>query len=91
MPNKYHAYLLNVEPSNFVFLKTNNTEFNETIIIFTDQNCGPLEIEDKVNLTFLINKWKWQRFSSLVMWRYATEARTRKYVKRYGFLSFARK
>ena len=58
MPNKSHAYLLNVEPSNFVFLKTNNTEFNETIIIFTDQNCGPLEIEDKVNLTFLINKWK---------------------------------
>ena len=49
MPNKSHAYLLNVEPSNFVFLKTNNTEFNETIIIFTDQNCGPLEIEDKVN------------------------------------------
>ena len=27
-PNKSYAYLLNVEPSNLVFLKTYNTEFN---------------------------------------------------------------
>ena len=27
-PNKYYTYLLNVEPSNLVFLKTYNTEFN---------------------------------------------------------------
>ena len=31
------------------------------------------------------------RFSSLVMRRYSTERRTRKYVKGYGFLSFTRK
>ena len=31
-PNKYYAYLLNVEPSNLVFLKTYNTEFDEIII-----------------------------------------------------------
>ena len=48
--------MLNVEPSNLVFLKTYNTEFDEIIITFADQNGRPLEIEDKVNLTLLINK-----------------------------------
>ena len=43
-PNKYYAYLLNVEPSNSVFLKTHNTEFDEIIITFTDENGRPLEI-----------------------------------------------
>ena len=54
--NKSYSYLLNVEPSNLIFLKTYNTEFDEIIIKFTDQNGRPLEIEDKVNLTLLINK-----------------------------------
>ena len=45
MPNKSYAYLLNVEPSNFVFMKTCNTECDEIIITFTDQNGRPLEIE----------------------------------------------
>ena len=35
-PNKPFAYLFNVEPSNLVFLKTYNTEFDEIIITFTD-------------------------------------------------------
>ena len=56
---KFYAYLLNVEPSNLVFLKTYDTDFDEIIITFTDQNSRPLEIEDKVNLTLLINKKKW--------------------------------
>ena len=56
MSNKSNAYLLNVEPSNLVFLKTYNTEFDETIIKFTDQNGKPLETEDKVNLTLLFNE-----------------------------------
>ena len=58
-PDKSYGYLLNVEPSNVMFLKTYNTEFDETIITFTDQNDRPLEIEDKVNLTSLINEHKW--------------------------------
>ena len=37
-PNKSYVYLLNVEPSKLVFLKTYNTQFNEIIIIFTNQN-----------------------------------------------------
>ena len=48
--------MLNVESSNLVFLKTNNAEFDEIIITFTDQNGKPLEIEDKVNLTLLVDK-----------------------------------
>ena len=57
MPKNY-AYLLNVELSNLVFLKTYNTEFDEFIITFTDQNGRQLETEDNFNLTLLINKYK---------------------------------
>ena len=55
-PNKFYGYLLNVELSNLVFFKTFSTEFDKTIITFTNQNGRPLEIEDKVNLTLFINK-----------------------------------
>ena len=55
-PNKSYAYLLNVEPSNLVLLKTYNTEFDEIIITFTDQNGRPVEIKDKLNLTLRLNK-----------------------------------
>ena len=41
-PNKSYTYLVNVEPSNLVFLKTYNTEFDNKIIIFMDQNGRPL-------------------------------------------------
>ena len=54
-PNKSYANLLNVEPSNLVFLKTYNSEFDDIIITFTDQNGRPLEIEDNLNLALLIN------------------------------------
>ena len=53
-PNK--SYLLNVELSNLVFLETYYTEFDKIIRKFTDQNGRPLEIDNKVNLTLLINK-----------------------------------
>ena len=57
MPNKFYGYLLNVKPCNLVYLKTYNTEFDGITITFTDQDGRPLEIEDKVNLILLINKW----------------------------------
>ena len=41
MPNKSYVYLLNVEPSNLVFLKTFSTKFDDIKITFTDQNCQP--------------------------------------------------
>ena len=56
MPGKSYVYLLNVKPSNLVFLKTYNTEFDDIVITFTDKNSKSLEIEDKVNLTMLISK-----------------------------------
>ena len=55
-PDKSYVYLLNIESSNLVFLKTYTTEFDEIIITCTDQNCRSLEAEDKVNLILLINK-----------------------------------
>ena len=39
MPSQSYAYLLNVEPSNLVFLKY---ELDEIIITFKDQNSRPL-------------------------------------------------
>ena len=64
-PSKSYAYLLNVESSNLVLLEVwwyyqehCNTEFDEIIKTFTDQYGRPLKIEDKVNLTLLINKQK---------------------------------
>ena len=58
-PNRYYAYLLNVERRSLVFLKTYNTEFDEITIIFMDQNGRPV---DKVNLRLIINKLKWYFF-----------------------------
>ena len=55
-PNECFAYLVNAKLSNLVVLKTYNTEFDEIIITFTDQNGRPSEIEEKVYLTLLINK-----------------------------------
>ena len=37
--NKSYAYLLNVESSNAVFLKTYDIECDEPIIKFADANC----------------------------------------------------
>ena len=56
MSNKSYTYLLNVEPSNLVFLKTYNTEIDDITITFTDQNSVEIETEDKINLALLINK-----------------------------------
>ena len=50
---------LSVEPSNLVFLKTSYTEFDKIIITFTDQNRRLSEIEDKLKLTLLNKKEKW--------------------------------
>ena len=54
--------MLNVELSNVVFLKTYNSEFDEIIITIMDENGRLLEIEDKVNLTLLIDKQKLHDF-----------------------------
>ena len=85
-PSKSYVYLLHVEPSNLVFLKTYNTEFDEIIITFADQNGWPLETEDKVN--YLSREMTHPL--SLAIRQYSIEPRPRKYVKGYRFFSFAR-
>ena len=55
-PNKSYAYLLKVEPSNLVSLKSYNTEFDDIAITLKVQNGRPLEREEKVSLKLLINK-----------------------------------
>ena len=46
--------LLEISPTNHIFLKTFNSEYDEMKIWFTDQNSQPLEIEDRINLTIVI-------------------------------------
>ena len=46
--------LLEISPTNHIFLKTFNSEFQDIEVWFTDQNSQPLEIEDKINLTLVI-------------------------------------
>ena len=46
-------------------MKNYNTEFDEIVIKIANQNGGPLEIEDKVNLALLINKQEWHALRAL--------------------------
>ena len=52
--NKTFGSLLEISPTNHVFLKTFNSEFQEVKIWFTDQTSKPLELEDKINVTSII-------------------------------------
>ena len=54
VPNKPFGSLLEISPTNHIFLKTFNSEYDETIVWFTDQNSKALEIEDRINLTMVI-------------------------------------
>ena len=54
VPNKTFCSLLEISPTNHIFLKTFNSEFQEIIIWFTDQRSKPLEVEDRINVTLII-------------------------------------
>ena len=54
VPNKPFGSLLEISPTNHIFLKTFNSEYNEIEVWFTDQNSQPLEIKDRINLTMVI-------------------------------------
>ena len=60
-------------------MNTINNEFSYVEVWFTDQYSKALEIED-------INYW-----IVIIKMRYSAKPKFRKYVKSYGFLSFARK
>ena len=75
VPNKQFGQLINISPHSLTMLGTTNTEFSFIEVWFTDQNSEPLEIEDNVNLTLIIEM------------RYSIQPKFRRYVKRYGLLS----
>ena len=53
-PNKPFGSLLEISPTNHIFLNTFNSEYDEIKVWFTDQNSQLLEIEDRINLTLII-------------------------------------
>ena len=46
--------LLEISPTNHVFLKAFNSKFQEIKIWFTDQTSTPFEVEDRINVTLII-------------------------------------
>ena len=52
--SKTFGSLLEISPTNHVFLKTFNSEFQEVKIWFTDQTSKPLELEGKININLII-------------------------------------
>ena len=54
VPNKPFGSLLEISPTNHIFLKTFNSEYDEIKVWFTDQYNQPLEIEGRINLTMVI-------------------------------------
>ena len=55
VPNKSFGQLLDISSKKFMFLKTFDSEFSYIEVWFTDQNSNPLEIEDKTDITLVIN------------------------------------
>ena len=46
VPNKPFGSLLEISPTNHIFWKTFNSEYDEIIVWFTNQNSQLLEIEE---------------------------------------------
>ena len=67
VPSKPFDSLLEISQMKHIFLKTFNSEFQEIIVWFTDQNSKPLEIEDRINLTMAI-KWSISYKNEIINW-----------------------
>ena len=55
VPNKSFGQLLDISPKNFIFSKIFNSEFSYIELWLFDQNSKPLEIEEEINITLVIN------------------------------------
>ena len=66
-------------------MKSFNSEFQEIKTWFADQTSKPLEVEDKINVTLLVKQSR-----LIIKMRYSIEPRERRYIKGYGFMSFAK-
>ena len=56
IPNKSFGQLIDISPKHFIFLKTFDSEFLYNEVWFIDQNVKPLDIENKINITLVINQ-----------------------------------
>ena len=54
VPSRPFGQLLKISPTNFIFLKTFNSEFQAIEVWLTDQDSQPLETEDRISLTLVI-------------------------------------
>ena len=55
VPNKSFGQLLEISRKKIMFLKTFNSEFSYIEVWFADQNSKLLEIEEKINISLVIN------------------------------------
>ena len=55
VPNKWFDQLLNISSEYSIVLKALDSEFSYMEVWLTNQNSNLLEIEDKINLTLVIN------------------------------------
>ena len=55
-PNEPFGSLLEISPTNHIFLKTLKLEFQAIKVWFTDQNSQPLGISDRINLAVVIKQ-----------------------------------
>ena len=55
VPNKSFRKLLNISPTNYIYSEILHSEFSNIEVWFTDQNSVPLEKEDRINFTLVIN------------------------------------
>ena len=53
--DKSFGQLPDISQKNFLVFKTFNTEFQYIEVLLTDQNFKPREIEDKINITLVLN------------------------------------
>ena len=66
--NKSFGQLLDISPKNYIILKIFDSEFSYSEVWFTDQDSKPLEVEDRISMTLVINwsvkykKWRTIQF-----------------------------
>ena len=54
VPKKPFDSLLEISPTNHIFSKIFNSEYDEIKVWFMDQISQPLEVEDRISLTMVI-------------------------------------
>ena len=55
IPNKLFGQLLDISSKHFIFYNTFDSESSYIKVGFTDQNSKLLDIDDKINITLVIN------------------------------------